>query len=313
LIAVVLAGLALLAGGIAILMHVNSQSQIEEKNVYDPSYTPGRVVDHRDVARIEEFLKRNPDVVRAVEETNWFFAHATIGENMMDGMEDLHAGNAQIYPLTIQTIKHPAEVPGSLQSGVIYEVNRGNQSADVKREMFTDYMGKGWNRNVTAVMNKFNYTDHPYVDSKLDWNGNRELAGEGYTIEGNKIDGYAKNYTYTMGTIQQNNPDLQVVFTTIPLTAKDERGNLMRYFANEYIRNYCAENGYLLFDIADIQSHYPDGTPNRGFHNDSGSPYEMLLSEYTTDGGHLNTDGKRILARGWYAMAARVAVMDDNG
>lgn len=295
---IVLSGLVVLTSGVVILSVQNNQSHVEEINSYDPEYVPGHVVDHRDVVLIEEYLKNHPEVVQAIGETNWFFAHASLGVNILDGMDELHKENPALYPLTIQTLNpSAADPPANVQPGTIYAVNRGNVGVDKKRTTFEKYMEKGWNYQVTAVMNKYSYTDNPLIDSKLDWDGNIASAK----------DNEARNYLYTMSDlIQTANPDLKVVLTTMPLTAKGASANFMRYAFNQRIREYSGDEELYLFDIADVESHYPDGTADLGVHELTGTSIEQLGALYTTDGGHLNMDGKRQLAKAWYAMAAAI-------
>ncbi|MCL1918922.1 MAG: hypothetical protein FWG14_11495 [Peptococcaceae bacterium] len=302
---IILIGLVLLISGVGILTIQNAQRHVEEINEYDPAYVPGRVVDHRDVVLIEEYLKNNPEAVQAVAQTNYFFAHGSLGGNIVEGLSELHTDNAALYSLTIETLRSSTpDPPPEVQPGTVYAVNRGNQSTDNKRSWFDSYMDKGWGRKVTAVLNKYSYRDSDTFNSKSD------KIDMILTFDDNlkRARAEAESYTYSMGTIQLENPDLKVVFTTMPLVPRDDRANMMRYAFNQWIRDYCQTNGYFLLDIADIESHYPDGTPNTGFFAPADSSFEQMVSLYTSDGGHLNVDGKRLVAKAWYAMAVAVTV-----
>ncbi|MCL1853262.1 MAG: hypothetical protein FWF88_09585 [Peptococcaceae bacterium] len=294
---VVIVGVIVLASGFVILSIHNGKSFFEDINRFEPSYEPGRVVDHRDVALIEEYLRHNPEVVQAIAESNWFFAHASLGGNMLDGMMLLHKENPQLYPLVVQKVGSSGNLPGQASPGTIYAANRRDSDQGTKRELFTSYMEKGWGRQVTAVMNKLSYTDRENIDAKLEWDENIQ-----------KTQLLAEYYRYTMAIAQEANPDLKVVSITMPLTTNELSANFMRYAFNQELRRICQDKEMLLFDIADVESHFPDGTVSGDVHKPSGIWSEQLVALYTTDGGHMNNDGKRRLAKAWYAMAVTVTI-----
>lgn len=75
------------------------------------------------------------------------------------------------------------------------------------------------------------------------------------------------------------------------------------------MREYVSATGGILFDVADIESHRPDGTPcldNR----DLG--VEAICQDYTTErnAGHLNALGKQRLAKAMWVLMARLAGWD---
>ncbi|MCL1790658.1 MAG: hypothetical protein FWG40_04785 [Peptococcaceae bacterium] len=298
---VVIIGMLVLAGGFVILSIHNGKSYAEDISLYDETYQPGRVVDHRDVMFIEEYLHHHPEVVQGIAETSWFFAHGSLGVNILDGMEALHKENPELYPLVVRVISPSvaSKKPADVVPGTIYAVNRGNPDESAKRELFETFTEKGWGRQVTAVMNKLSYTDRSDIDAKLDWDENIRKAND-----------VAEYYRYTMVKIQLANPELKVVSTTMPLTAREVPANFMRYAFNQELRRICGEMDTFLLDIADVESCFPDGTPNRDVHNPSGVMAEQLVELYSTDGGHMNSDGKRRLAKAWYAMAASITLND---
>jgi hypothetical protein len=74
---------------------------------------------------------------------------------------------------------------------------------------------------------------------------------------------------------------------------------------NQAVRDYVAVNGGILLDIADIESHDPDGTVNMLGADPIISPY------YTSElvGGHLGypSTGKIRLAMAWWITLGRIA------
>jgi hypothetical protein len=95
-------------------------------------------------------------------------------------------------------------------------------------------------------------------------------------------------------------PANKVIWWTMPLVINTtiDTDNAIRRTKNEAIRTYCAANGKLLFDLAAIESHEPDGTP----HLDGST--EALYDAYSDDGGHLDTDGSlRVAQAMWVALS----------
>ena len=70
--------------------------------------------------------------------------------------------------------------------------------------------------------------------------------------------------------------------------------NSARKILNEKIREKYESTGRL-FDIAAIESTYPDG--RRSTYSKSGKTYYSLSSDYTYDGAHLNETGRKLVAK----------------
>ena len=98
---------------------------------------------------------------------------------------------------------------------------------------------------------------------------------------------------------------------------------------NNQMRRYSLQQGKILFDVADIESHTPDGTPcydNRDgieycsqtgkceSYPDDGKDLPAICQDYTTetDGGHLGSvsAGKIQIAKGFWVLMARIAGWD---
>jgi lysophospholipase L1-like esterase len=73
---------------------------------------------------------------------------------------------------------------------------------------------------------------------------------------------------------------------------------------NQQLRAYAQANGKILFDIADIGSHRPDGTPCFDIFDNG---FEALCGDYTQDGGHLNGLGSQRMAKAVWVLMARLA------
>jgi hypothetical protein len=65
-------------------------------------------------------------------------------------------------------------------------------------------------------------------------------------------------YLGAMDALESDYPGVTFVYMTGHLDGSGEEGNLHQ--SNEQIRQYCRDNGKVLFDFADIESYDPDGT-----------------------------------------------------
>lgn len=79
--------------------------------------------------------------------------------------------------------------------------------------------------------------------------------------------------------------------------------NIKRNELNELIRQEYAGKEPL-FDIAAIESTLPDGS--RAFFSDHGKVYDYLSPDYSSDGGHLNPEGRRRVAEQLLITLARL-------
>jgi hypothetical protein len=204
----------------------------------------------------------------------WYFAHASVGANMVDGLTDLRKSNGSSYPYeTFFCDKTPA---ADTKAGTIYEHNRGNPGWKAKFDQFESTVSNGWHfPKVDIVMNKLCYID--------------QLASSKY-------------YIHSMTNLEAAFPQTTFVYMTMPLTTSEDMENSLRHGFNERVREWTRGNGRVLFDIADIEAHDSKG---------QGSTFtrrnkicQKLCSEYTEDGGHLTEKGRQLVARGFYALAA---------
>jgi hypothetical protein len=215
-------------------------------------------------------------VMDFVGQQRWYFTHASVGWNMLNGMNSLHTSDPSRYKLVYAT--GLATPPSTTVAGTIYQNDRGNPGWLAKTNYFVDTVNGGWKSpKVQFAMDKYCYID-PDAD--------------------------VATYLSKMSSLEATNPATKIVYCTIPLTTSTDPhygGNVERNDFNDAVRAHCASNDKLLLDIADIESHSPAGVESNFTYN--GKTYQILYSGYTTDGGHPATDdGQRQIAKGWYAM-----------
>lgn len=239
-----------------------------------------QVIDHRHVAAVATYPQ---SLVDAIGEQRWLFTHASVGGNMVDGLDDLHALDATHYPLTTayvgfdSTNQRAAAPPATPIPGTVYECQRGNPGWSQKLTIFDNSVRlAGWRLpKVDAVMDKLCYIDE---------------------------DADAVAYLATMTALRAAYPATAMVYATMPLTTGTDSTNIQRNQYNRAVRTHCASTGAVLFDIADIEAHDPAGVQQT--FSSGGQTWQRLFAGYTDDGGHLNPDGRQRVAAGWYAVAA---------
>jgi hypothetical protein len=206
-----------------------------------------------------------------------YFSHASIGSNIMSGLAALHSYSPSKYPLS-QT-KAGASPPSQTTNGMIYEYPRGNPGWSAKVSSFETYVLNGWHDpKIDIAMNKFCYIDQdagltPYLDS--------------------------------MAALETKYPNTKFVYFTIPLSTENGSTAALRAQFNINLRKWIdTQNNKLFFDLADIESTNPSGA--RQTFTYKGMDYENLYKGYTSDGGHLNTEGSQRAATGLYSLIGQI-------
>jgi hypothetical protein len=204
----------------------------------------------------------------------WYFAHASVGANMVDGLNDLKkTGNGSFWYTTFFCDKTP---PTQTEAGTVYEHNRGNPGWKAKFDQFASDVSNGWHfPKVDVVMNKLCYID--------------QLASFRY-------------YIHSMTNLEAAFPDTVFVYMTMPLMTDEDADNGLRNGFNDRVREWTKANGRVLFDIADIEAH--DSKGQMCTFTRRNRTCQKLCADYTGDGGHLNESGRQLVARGFYALAA---------
>jgi len=204
----------------------------------------------------------------------WYFTHASVGANMMEGIADLHGLDPGTYQIRSQSAG--ATPPEATEAGVIYEHQRGNPGWKAKFDMFHACVSDRWRLpKVNVVVDKLCYID--------------QMASVNYCIN-------------SMTNLEAECPDTVVVYTTMPLMTDEDLANYLRNRYNKRLREWCRAQGKVLLDIAEIEAHDSKGAPCTFRYR--GNTWQKLCSDYTSDGGHLNAAGRQLVARGFYALGA---------
>ena len=211
-----------------------------------------------------------------IGQLKWYFAHASVGANMIDGITELHQRDPNTFQF--QAVASSGTPPASTRAGAIYEHQRGNPGWKAKLDLFHSAVSNGWRAPaIDIALNKLCFID--------------QTASLTY-------------YLNSMTNLEAAYPQTVFAYATIPLTTTEDADNRLRSLFNTRLREWCRANGRVLFDIADIEAHDPAGAPST--FSFKGKIYQRLFGGYTEDGGHLNAEGRQLVARGFYALGAAV-------
>ncbi len=224
----------------------------------------------------------SPSLMQEIGKFRWFFAHASVGNNMMDGVDSLHGTDSSRYPY--YRVWEDDFPPDSTQNGSISSFWRGNPGWSVKVDTFATYASNGWTHpKIHLAANKFCFVDQ---DADLDY------------------------YLASMTNLEAAFPEIVFVYMTIPLMTTTDENNVKRNVYNDALRLWTSANSRVLFDVADIEAHDTNGVPCLFTNNDR--VCQRLADAYMApdDDGHLNSQGKVLVALGFYAVSAALLAAD---
>lgn len=229
-----------------------------------------------------------------------FFGHQSVGMNILDGVDALLKAHPAIR---LKIVKYAD--PSMFEAPVFAHAEVGrNGDPGSKCEAFEQVLDAGAGSRADIAFFKFCYMDFSNEEAVLK------------TFE---------TYQEMIRRVKEKYPKLTLVHITVPLTSMDTGlsaglkiwvkknlgkksggpyANVGRERLNDLLRKtYGGKEP--LFDLAAIESTSPSGEPVTFGHE--GKMYPSLYQGYTSDGGHLNENGKRILAQRLLLFLARIA------
>lgn len=264
-----------------------------------PDLPPGQslIIDHGAIADFD----RIPDTyIRAAADLMMLFRHASVGGNINDGLDCL-MNNFDVRPSHCDRGLSPDEIfydPKYDRSNWRFEYhseNNPNPGWWNKENFFIERVDNlGPNEPYEVVGFKFGYVDATTGSNIADKFFNNDPGDNLPSIE-------------DLEQMEVNHPDKIHMWWTMGLARAI--GTVESESFNQQMRAYAAANGKILMDIADIESHRPDGSP---CYDNGGRGIEALCDEYTEEvnGGHLNARGKQRMAKAVWVMMARIAGWD---
>ncbi|MBD3286727.1 T9SS type A sorting domain-containing protein [candidate division WOR-3 bacterium] len=222
-------------------------------------------------------------VLDSVRQLDILFYHRFIGDSIMVGFEDLYGENPSRYDIDIAYEMNIGWFSGN--SGIGHK-SFGGYYPDVKSANFDELMREQhFTDAVDIAFFKFSVRDFICKD----WWGDipADTIWHGF-------------YKPTMDALEHDFPDVTFVWWTAPLS--DRWGNDEKEIFNSLVRDYCADNQRILFDIADIESHDTLGQP---VHDVEG--FEAMFPGYGDDGILPNDYGQKLIASAMWWLFAQIA------
>lgn len=226
-----------------------------------------------------------------------YFGHQSVGYNIMEGEKDLMKEYSQIKLNVIETTD-----PSDFDRPIFgHSRNGANADPKSKTQAFTEFIRKDIGDKVDIAFFKFCYVD----------------IGKGADFKS-----VFKDYKTKMAQLEKDYPSIIFIHITVPLVVTktswktwvkevlgrgdlyEYAGNIERNEYNDLVRKEY-EGKAPLFDLARIESTYPDGT--RSTFSSRGKAFSSLVPEYTKDGGHLNEQGREVVAEQLLILLAHLA------
>lgn len=211
-----------------------------------------------------------------------FFAHQSVGQNVLDGLPGLYEGSSVRAP-SVADVQSAAPGPGIRD--VLIGVN-GDPLGKIAD--FDRMIRSGAGQDVDVALLKLCYLD---------------------ITESTDVVRVFNTYRDTLRQLQEDFPEIRFVAVTVPLTtertwkrrikaiigkdpALGPRDNVARERMNALIRAQFEPPA--LFDLAAVESSRDDGT--RVAFTRQANTYYSLNPEYSSDGSHLNEKASKLTA-----------------
>ena len=226
-----------------------------------------------------------PALWKKLAQKKIYFGHQSVGFNIVDGIRDVMKEHPQIKLHIVESSN-----ASDLKAGTFLHSRVGkNVDPRSKVEEFTQFLKQGIGENADFAALKFCYVD---------------IRAETDTAD------ILNHYATAIAQMEKEFPKMTVVHFTVPLTRSkttwktivkkiigrktwEYDDNIKRNEYNDMLRHRY-EGKEPLFDLAKIESTYPDG--HRSTFTKDGKSCYSLVPEYTGDGGHLNERGRKIVA-----------------
>jgi hypothetical protein len=221
-----------------------------------------------------------------LSEMTIFFGHQSVGYNIIEGVQDVMKTHPNLKLKIVEGRNPDMFMPGTLVHSKVGK----NTKPDSKLREFSNILQSGAGKKIDACALKF-----CYVDIRKNTDTAKLFAAYEKEIE----------------KIRRSFPNLTIIHFTAPLTrlqsgfkawlktilGRPLRGmedNIKRHEFNEMLRSKYRDKDPI-FDIAQIESTYPDGSRSSFEHQ--GKTYYSLVPDYTDDGCHLNKTGREAVAK----------------
>ncbi len=255
------------------------------------------IIDHTSIAMFDRIPN---SYIQAASNIRMLFRHASVGWNISEGLNCLMNS---VSP-------RPAYCDSGLQpSQIIYDpkYNRNNWTFEFHAP--PPGQNPGWWDKAWLFIDR--------VDQSTNFNAYGFKFGYVDGVQGSAIDDEYFAYhpgdpfpsIHDMEALEARHPGKIFIYWTMGLARIVGTPDSQSF--NQQMRAYARQHNKILMDIADIESHRPDGTP---CYTSPGSGIEVICADYTSEpeGGHLNALGMQRMAKAVWVLMARVAGWNGN-
>lgn len=236
----------------------------------------------------------SPEDLVAVSNSRVFFAHQSVGVDILKGMAEVYRDHGLAPPPIAELSDSGAEADET----VVHVRIGKNRDPLGKIEHFDALIRGGLGDEIDAAVLKLCYVD---------------------VRDGTDVDALFASYRDTLADLQRDYPAVVFVAATVPVSVRrgplgtlkgwlgrgDNFGsehNVARQELNALIRREYADTS-LLFDLAAIESTSAQGDRVAGTHD--GDLFYALTKDYARDAGHLNATGGAVAAKGLLSIVGR--------
>jgi hypothetical protein len=236
--------------------------------------------------RTADALNADLDIVR---EARILFGHQSVGADILEGITEL---TDQLHAAPLRTIAGTGPGAATSASGFLAEVRIGSNGDPLSKfEAFRAAAGGAASR-YDVVMMKLCYADFDAASDPA-----RIFDGYRRVVAGVRAEPASPVVLHITTPLQTMTPGWKLLVKKLRRGSEDVRRveNLRRADYNARLRRTFS--GEPLFDLAALESGVSVEAPLPTA-VDPGAP-PALLNQYTHDGGHLNAEGRSVVARGF--------------
>ncbi len=230
----------------------------------------------------------NTPALRKAAGLRVFFAHQSVGGNIVDALPGAYAASGIPAPPVVQLSGTPGGPPGLEDFGGVFTHVMIGENGDPlgKIRDFDTWIRSGLGERIDVAFLKLCYID---------------------LTAGTDVDEVFETYHRTLDALERDFPEVRFIAVTTPLTTEPAlrtrikalvggsnpapADNVARQRFNNLLRTTY---GTRVFDVAALESMAPDGTRVTG--TSEGQDYFALYAGYAVDEGHLDRITSEVVA-----------------
>jgi hypothetical protein len=276
---------------------------------------------------VDDFDRIPDPYIEAAAALNMLFIDRSVGQNISDGLTCLSNTSDETAPNHCVRYEHVVPSYSVDPSVVNWSRPGGYSRANWDYEPWDDNCSEWYDKLdcyldfITPRLNSYDVLSFQY--SYLEVGDDSTIADQPGGFFWNNAD---TSDVYDLESFEAQHSDKVFIYWTSSLSRGI--GSSVAESFNNQMRDYTVSNEKILFDVAAILAHDPDGSPC--FDNRDGVPYDngnnsenwpddgvnlpAICQQYTTetDGGHLGSvsAGKIRVAKAFWVLMARIAGWD---